>query len=140
GEVHGLLGPIMRMAGLAFERLDPGDAGHGRRRENADGGNQEARAIASAILQQDLPAARLFPVMRYSDAALELDVAGRGEFVGETVEGALGLVLRREMLGPIPFLQQFLRKVVAVGPAFGIEAGARIAVPVPGSADIGAVL
>src|SRR4051794_30898915 len=40
------------------------------------------------------------------------------------------------MLLPVPFPHQLLRKGVAIGPAFGIEARAGIAVPVPGSADI----
>src|SRR6266446_6025214 len=44
------------------------------------------------------------------------------------------------MLLPVPFLQQFPRKRVAVGPALRIEAGAGIAVPVPGAADGGAGL
>ena len=42
------------------------------------------------------------------------------------------------MLVPVPFVQQFLGEGVAVGPALGIEARARIAVPVPGAADAGA--
>ena len=44
------------------------------------------------------------------------------------------------MFGPVPLLQQLFRKRIAVGPAFGIEARARVSVPVPGAADIAAVL
>jgi len=37
-----------------------------------------------------------------------LDVAAQIELVGDIVEVALGLGLRREALVPVPFLQQFL--------------------------------
>src|SRR5262249_32883757 len=74
-------------------------------------------------------------VMRCRNAAAELDVAAQIELVGDMVQIAFGLGLRREMLLPVPFLEQFRRKRVAVGPALGIEAGAGIAVPVPGAAD-----
>src|SRR5258707_1651796 len=73
--------------------------------------------------------------MRGADAAVERDVAAQVEFVGDEVEIAQRLGLRSEMLGPAPFLQQLLREGIAVGVAFGIEAGAGIAIPVPGAAD-----
>src|SRR5712691_1224640 len=56
------------------------------------------------------------------------------------VQIALGLGLSGEVLLPVPFLQEFLRKEVAIGPALRIEAGAGIAVPVPGAANGGAGL
>src|SRR6185437_7933257 len=84
---------------------------------------------------RDLPAARVLLIMRRRNAALELDVAAKIELVGDMVQIALGFGLGREVLLPGPFLQQFPRKGVAVGPALGFEAGAVIAVPVPGAAD-----
>ena len=140
GEAHPFLGPVMGVAGLALERVDAWDARHGRRREHADGGNQQTCAVAPAILQHDVPAARFLAVMRGGDAALKLDVAAQVEPVGDMVQIALRLRLRGEALGPIPFLQQLRRKGVAVGIALRIEAGAGIAVPVPGAADAGAGL
>jgi len=105
----------MSVAGLALERVDAGDARHGRRREHADRGNQETRTVEPAILQRDLPALPFLPVMRGGDAALELDVATQVELVGDIVQISLGLGLRRKALGPVPFLQQVPRKGVAVG-------------------------
>ena len=102
------------------------------------GGDQKARAVAPAVLQLDVPAARILLIVRGGDAALELDVATQIEFVGDVIQIALGLGLAGEVLLPVPFFQQFLRKGVAVSPALGIEAGAGIAVPVPGAADAGA--
>src|SRR5205814_1892710 len=57
-EADRLLRPVTRMKGLSPETLDPGDARHRRRRQDADRGAQEARAVAAAVLQHDVPAAR----------------------------------------------------------------------------------
>ena len=116
-EFHGFVGPIMRVAGLAPETLDAGDARHGRRRQDADGSDQKPRIIAPAILQRDVPASRLLTVVRRRHAAVELDVAPQVELIGDIVQIALGLGLGGEMLLPIPFFQQLLRKRVAIGPA-----------------------
>jgi len=139
-ELHRFLRPVMSVAGLAAEALDAGEARHCRRRQHANGGYNEPRIVAPAILQDDLPAARVLLIMRRRDAALELDVAAQVELVGNMVQIALGLGLTSEMLLPVPFLQEFLRKGVAIGPALRIEACAGIAVPVPGAADAGAGL
>src|ERR671922_2691293 len=78
--------------------------------------------------------------MGCSHPASALDVAAQVELIGDVIQIALGLGLRGEVFLPVPFLQQFLRAGIAVGPAFGIEAGAGITVPVPGAADAGAGL
>ncbi len=101
-EANRFLRPVMGVAGLARERLDPGDARHRRRREHADRGDQEARAVAPAILQDDVPAARVLLVVRGGDAALELDVAAQVELVGDIIQIALGLGLRRRSAPPSP--------------------------------------
>jgi len=67
--------------------------------------------------------------------AVELDVAAQIELVCDIIQIALGLGLPGEVFLPVPFVEQFLRKRVAVGPALGIEAGTGIAVPVPRAAD-----
>src|SRR5947207_10115184 len=76
--------------------------------------------------------------MRCGDTAVELDVPAQIEFVRDMIEIALGLGLARETFSPVPFLQQLLRKGIGVGIAFRIEAGAGIAVPVPGATDTAA--
>src|SRR4029077_7362310 len=101
---------------------------------------QQASGVAPAVLQADVPAARVFLIVRGGYPALELDVAAQIELVGDVIEIALGLGLRGEVFLPMPLVQQFLRKGVAVSPAFGIEARAGIAVPVPRAADTGAGL
>jgi hypothetical protein len=79
----------------------------------------------------------LFAVVRRSHAAVELDVAAQVELVGDVIEIAFGLGLGGKTLAPIPLVEQFLRKRIAVGMALGIKAGAWIPVPVPGAADPG---
>src|SRR4029434_7838645 len=79
-------------------------------------------------------------VVRRCHTGAELDVATQVELVGYKVEIAQRLRLGGEMLGPIPLLEKLFREGVAIGIAFGIEACARITVPIPGTADTGAGL
>ena len=136
-EAHRLMRPLGGVERLARERMHPFDAWHRRRRKRADGGGQEARAEAAAILQRHIPAPRRFLVVCRGDTAVELDVLAEVEFVGDVVQVAQRLRLAGEMLAPVPFLQQLLREGVCVGVAFRIEARPRIAVPVPGPAHAG---
>ena len=50
-------------------------------------------------------------------------------------DGSLRFGLRREVLLPLPLVEELLGEEVAVAVALGVEAGARVAVPVPGAAD-----
>src|SRR6185436_6484670 len=51
------LRPVVRVAGLARERVDTRYVvRHGRRREHADRGDQKPRRTAAAVLQHDRPA------------------------------------------------------------------------------------
>ncbi len=134
------LGPVMRVAGLALEALDAGNARQNRRRQHADRGDQEARGAMRAVVERDLPASAVFLVMRRGHCGFELDVAPEVELVGDVVQIPFGFRLAGEMLLPVPFVEQFLRKGVAVGPTFGVKPGAGITVPVPGAADTGAGL
>jgi hypothetical protein len=59
------------------------------------------------------------------------------EFVGDVVKVAQILGLAGKALLPMPLVEQFAREREAVGVAFGIEAAAGIAVPVPGATEIG---
>ena len=78
--------------------------------------------------------------MRRGNGGFELDVAPEVELVGDVVQISLGFRLAGEMLLPVPFVEQFLGKGVAVGPTFGVKPRAGITVPVPGTADTGAGL
>ena len=139
-EAYGFMRPAGGVTGLALECLHSLDAWHSRCGQRADGSDQEARVVAAAVLQRDIPASRcLLPVCRAHPAA-KLDVAAQVEFVSDMVEIAQCLRLGGEMLRPVPFVQQFLRKRIAVGVALGVEARAGISIPVPSAADAGAGL
>src|SRR5437899_11701312 len=125
-------------AGSALEGRTERDGRDGRRREHADGGDQEACGVSPTVLQGDVPGARVFLIVCSGYPALALDVTTQIELVGDVIQIALGLRLRGEVFFPVPFVEQFLRKGITVGPAFRIEARAGIAVPIAAAADTGA--
>src|SRR4029078_10258684 len=81
-----------------------------------------------------------FVVAGRCDPRVEGDVAPQVELVSDEVAIAQRLGLRGKMLAPFPLAQQLLGKRIAVRPAFGIEARAGLAIPVPGPADVAAGL
>src|SRR4029450_14153615 len=89
--------PTRRSSDL-LEAVDAVDLGHGRRRQRTDGGDQEAAAMAAAVLQGDLPTLRFFMPVSSGNPALELDVAAQVEFVGDVIEVFQRLRLGREKL------------------------------------------
>src|SRR5262249_24367065 len=98
-KIDSLLGPVVCVARLAFERGDTRYvARHGRRREDADCGDQKSCRIAAAILQHDLPASRVLTIASRCDASVELDVPAQVEHVRDMVEIPLGFGLGSEML------------------------------------------
>src|SRR5262245_43269630 len=122
--------------GLAPEIRHARDGRHGGRRQRTDGGDQEVRPDTPAVCECELPLVGVLVVSRRHGPTVERDVAAQVQLVGDVVTVSKGLRLGREMLAPIPLLQQLVGEGKAVGPAFGVEAGARIAVPVPGAADV----
>jgi len=75
-----------------------------------------------------------------SNSSIELNVLAQIEFVRDVIEIAKGFRLRGEMLRPVPFLEKFLREGKSIAVTLGIESCARVAIPVPGAADIAARL
>ncbi len=140
GEIHRRVRPARRVIGRAAEALHARDGRHGVGGEDADGGEQEPRPCLLAALQRHGPLVRRVIPMRRRHRAAELHVAAQVELVGHMVQVFQRVGLGREMLLPVPFLHQLLGEGVAVGPAFRIEAGAGVTVPVPGAAHIGAGL
>ncbi len=132
-----LLREARGVAGEALEVLDARDLRHGRGGEGADGGDQEARAVRAAVLQREVPVARVLVPVGGGHPGVEGDVAAQVELVGDDVEIFQRLGLRREMLGPVPLVEQLLAEGVAVGIALRVEPRAGVAVPVPGPADAG---
>ena len=132
-EIHLFLGPKTRMEGLPLEIGNTRKLRHSRCGKCANRRDQEARFMVAAIFQCHGPAARRLIPARRLHARLELDIAAQIIFIGDQVQIAFGFRLRREMFGPMPFLQQILVEGIAVGIAFRIKAAAGIAVPIPGA-------
>jgi hypothetical protein len=88
-------------------------------------------AICLPGLAFDFPLVVIFVVPGPGDPRFELDILAQIELVGDIVEITQSLRLGGEMLAPVPFLQQFVGERITVTVAFGIEARAGVAVPVP---------
>jgi hypothetical protein len=112
----------------------PGKLGHRRGRQRSDGRDQEARLGSETLGRLDPPQVGRVVEDGGLHARIERDVAAQVELVGDELEVAQGFGLRREMLGPVPFLQDLVGERIPVRPALGIETRAGIAVPVPGAA------
>ena len=134
GEVDRLGRPPAGVVRLAPEVVTPGHVGEVRNRQHAGGRDEEPGPDRGAVAERDRPGARRLVEDRRGDPGVEADVAAEVEPVDHVVEVALGLGLGREVLLPLPLVEQLLGEQVAVGVALGVEAGARVAVPVPGAA------
>src|SRR6185312_6239447 len=84
------------------------------------------------------PALLGFVKARLGDAGIEDDVAAEIEAIGNVVGIGEDFGLRRIFLRPVPLLIQFLREGEGVLHALDVAARARIAIPVPGTADAAA--
>ena len=78
---------------------------------------------------------RFLPVHCFH-VGVEPDVATQLEFIGDVVQVLEILRLRRKPLFPVPLIQQFLGKGVAIGVAFGVESAAWVTIAIPGAAQI----
>ena len=109
-------------------------------RQQPGGADHVARLGAHPVVGRNLPALVRFVVHDGRHARVALDVTLQIEFVRDKMQIPLHFRLAREVLAPLPFVDQFLGKGVLVGIALGVETGAWVAIPVPGAADIGAGL
>ncbi len=136
-EIDAFRRPLAGVERAPGEALQPGNLRNVGRRKAAHCGDEVAHAIALPRFRGDIPSVRRFVILRGDDASVEADVAPQVELFRHVVQvaqdfGRLGIALR-----PAPFLQQLPGKEIAVGVALGVAARARIAVPVPRSAEIG---
>ncbi len=119
-----------------MEAVHPLVAGQRGCGQQPQGHDDETAGQFSTIVDLEAPEVLLFVEHHGLDVAVELHVLAQVELVGDEVQVAEVLGLRREALLPVPLVEQLLREGVAVGVALGVEAGAGIAVAVPGAAEI----
>ena len=140
GEIERLLGPLGSMERHAGETVASREVGDERGRQDADRRNQKPRLHGSAVVGLDPPAVRGLVVGRRDYPGIESNVPAQVELVRDVVQVPLGLRLAGKVLAPVPLLQEFVRKGIAVAVALGVEACPRIAVPIPRAADTAARL
>ena len=88
-----------------------------------------------AVVACDDPAGVVVVPPRRGHAGAVVDVAPEVDAVDHVVEVALGLGLLREVLLPLPLVEELLREQVAVRVALRVEPCLGVAVPVPGATD-----
>ena len=135
GEVDALVRPAAGVVRRALEAVDAREVRRVRRRQAAGRHDAERAETSVAALGRDRPAPRRLVEGGRGDARVELDVAAQVEAVGDVVEVAQDLGLRRVALGPLPLLLELVGEPVGVLQALDVAARAGVAVPVPGAAD-----
>src|ERR1700724_1726784 len=109
-------------------------------REQAGGTDNVTASGAQTAVRLNRPSFLALVVHDTLDACVELDIALQIKFVRDKMQIPLDFRLPREMLAPIPSIDQVLAEGILIGIAFGIETGARVPIPVPGAAEISAGL
>src|SRR5919112_2826176 len=131
GELDALVGPLGGVIPVAGEGLYAGYVRHVRRRQSAQGGDEEPRREDIAGVRADLPTVRLLVENRLCHARPELDVPVQVEPFGYVLEVAQHLWLLGVTFAPLPLPAELLVERVAVDPTRRIAACTRVAVPIP---------
>src|ERR1700720_3848729 len=111
-----------------------------RRRKICGRHDAKARCRGITFIGLHRPGVRLTIEGRLLDPSVELDVVPEVKAVGHMIDVTQDLRLRAVALRPMPFLLQFVGKGIRILHALDVTATPWIAVPVPGTADIGAGL
>ncbi|MNZ75863.1 hypothetical protein D3C78_943510 [compost metagenome] len=136
GEVDFFMRPVGGVVDLALEvsnTLDIRVLRHGKTAGShyiVTGGND------LAALGTNFPELAVILVVCRDDASVELDITAKVELVSQTLGIAEDLRLAGETLAPVPLLLQLLGEGAGVVHAFHVAAQARVAVPVPGAANL----
>src|SRR5438874_8776180 len=128
------------MIPIALETLQTRVVRRPRRRKIARRHDAKARGRGIAFIGLHRPSACLAVEGRLLDPRVELDIAPEVKAVGHMVDVTQDFRLRTVALRPMPFLLQLVGKGIRILHAFDIAATPWIAVPVPGTANIGAGL
>ncbi len=139
-EVDALVRPAAGMEGATGEGLAARHFRHVRGRETACRHDAVTGAHPAAVVGRDAPPTRTLVERRRRDARVQLDVAAEIEAIGDVLEVAQDLGLRRIALGPFPLLLELRRELIRVLHALDVAARAWVAIPEPGAADAAAGL
>ena len=139
-EIDRLMRPVAGVIDLALEFLQPLDIGHPRIRQAAGGEHDVFCGDGLAVGCRHRPAVGALVEGGAIDAGIELNVGAQIKAVGDVVGVFQDLGLRRVALAPVPFLLQFFGERIGILHALDVAARAGITVPVPGAADVAALL
>src|SRR5947208_868612 len=140
GEIHPVMRPQAGVIPLPREILQTRVVRRPRRRKIARRHDAKARGRGMPFVSGNRPCTCLAVEGRFLHPRVELDVAPKVEAIRHVVDVTQDLRLRAVALRPMPFLLQLVGKGIRILHAFDIAATPRIAVPVPGTANIGAGL
>ena len=139
-EIHALMRPARGAIDGALIILDAGEGDIGGHGQAAGGHHHKAGRDHLAAVERDVPAIGLGIPVGGGHAGVEADVGFQVKTFGDMVCIGQQFGLRRIALRPAPFLFKFFIKAEAVFQALDIDAGAGIAIPVPGAANAAAGL
>ena len=141
-EVDALVRPAPGVVGLARERVEARECRGTFADDRQPVAMMRKRAVTASprVGRRPSSAARPRRSARASTRVSKLDVAPQVEAVGDVLDVAQDLGLGRVALGPLPLLLELLGELVRVLHALDVAARARVAVPVPGAADVAARL
>ena len=137
-EVDPLGRPLASVKPLAFEVIEARERRALDRRQIAGCHHTPAAGQGVLLRGGDHPLVVLVVEAGGLHLGVELDIAPEIEAVGNVIEVAQDLRLRRVSLAPDPLVQQLVRERVAVVDALDIAACAGVAVPEPGAPHPGA--
>src|SRR5450631_43044 len=140
GEIDPFMRPVTGVIDLALEIGEALDIRHPRIRQAAGGEHDMFCRDGLAVGSGDLPYIGALVENSPIDAGVELDIATEIKTVGDVIGVLQDLGLRRVALAPVPILLQLVRERIGILHALDIAACAGIAIPVPGTADIAALL
>ena len=136
GEVHPGVGPAAGPVHVASETIRTGDIHLLRYRETAGGHHVVLAGQFVAINGPDPPPRCAFVPGRRRHSGGESNVSTEVEAISDVLGVAKNLGLGGVLLRPLPLLLQRPIKAVGVVQTLHVAAGTRVAVPVPGAADI----
>jgi len=139
-EVHALVRPLAGVVPAALECIQARDRRYVCRGQATDGSDQPGRGAPLAGFGLDAPVLRRLVELRGHDPVIEADVAPQVELARDVIQIGADFGRPGIALGGFPLLGQLAREEIAVGVAFRIAARARVAVPVPGAAQVAAGL
>jgi hypothetical protein len=119
---------VVRLAAEVATSRHIRDVGY---REDTGRRHEVARSDPAAVAGGNAPRARQLVVGGRGDPGAQADVAPEVEPVDDVVQVTLGLRLLREVLAPVPVVEQLPREQVGVRVALRVEPCPRVPVPVP---------